>query len=429
MKKRITSAIVGVTASILLALGIPLALIIRASILQSEVVELQAVSFHTLNEIQLPLDPIQLAEFAHEPDAPPPFAIYAPDGRLLFGDGPPQAEASTAIAASTGRTTTSTSGHILVTTPIIDNNERTVGILRISESLHGATSRTRQAWMVMATAALAALGVAWLLARRLANRLAYPITQLVAASRQLSDGGSIVNIAKTGLEEIDLLGSTLAQSSQRLVDSLGRERRFSADVSHQLRTPLTGIRLRLEATHQHEETRLLASKTLIDINRIGATVTHLIEHARDLVPRTSATQIQDTISAARERWASRFGAEDRLLIATVTASRTVATSATTLDQVLDVLCDNALKHGRGAVALTARTTTSGVAVDVSDQGSIPMSKSDDELFRRGLGSDNGIGLALARSIIEADGGRLVISNRSTTTFTIFVLQVAPTESC
>ena len=79
------------------------------------------------------------------------------------------------------------------------------------------------------------------------------------------------------------------------------------------------------------------------------------------------------------------------------------------------------------MTLTARSTTSGTAIDVTDEGSIPVDRSDEQLFQRGHGTDNGIGLALARSIIEAEGGRLVISNRDPTTFTMFVLQRASTD--
>ena len=427
MKQRITRAIVGVTAFVLIALGIPLALVIRTSIIGSEVVELHAASSHTLNEIHLPLDPTQLAKLAHEHDAPPPFAVYTPDGHLFFGNGPPQSDAITIQAGLTGQTTSSTTDHIVVSAAITDTNERIVGVLRISESLQEANTRTRQAWAAMAAAALGALGVAWLLARRLANRLTHPIAQLVVASRRLADGGRMPGMGTTGIDEIDVLGSTLTRSAQQLVDALSRERRFSADVSHQLRTPLTGIRLRLEASHQHEETRRLAATTLADISRIESTVAHLLDHARDLSPPTSATQIEVAINAALERWASRFAAEDRRLTATITTTHTVAASATSLDQVLDVLCDNARKHGRGAVTLTARSTTSGTAIDVTDEGSIPVDRSDEQLFQRGHGTDNGIGLALARSIIEAEGGRLIISNRDPTTFTMFVLQLASAD--
>ena len=94
MRRRITEAIVGVSALILLVLGIPLALAVHQSILDSEVVELQATAARTLTEIDVRLDPTELAAVSTEPDAPPPFSVYDMAGNLLFGDGPPEADAA-----------------------------------------------------------------------------------------------------------------------------------------------------------------------------------------------------------------------------------------------------------------------------------------------------------------------------------------------
>ena len=71
MRRRIAEAIVGVAAIILLALGIPLALAVHRSILNSEVVELQAAAARTLAEIRVPIDATQLADVPKEPPAPP----------------------------------------------------------------------------------------------------------------------------------------------------------------------------------------------------------------------------------------------------------------------------------------------------------------------------------------------------------------------
>ena len=76
MRRRITVAIVGVAALILVVLGIPLAIAVHQSILDSEVVELQATAARTLTEINVPLDVAQLEKVSHEPDAPPPFSVY-----------------------------------------------------------------------------------------------------------------------------------------------------------------------------------------------------------------------------------------------------------------------------------------------------------------------------------------------------------------
>ena len=85
-----------------------------------------------------------------------------------------------------------------------------------------------------------------------------------------------------------------------------------------------------------------------------------------------------------------------------------------------MLIDNALRHGRGAVKLTARETSDALAVDVVDEGSIAIESS--ALFDRGTsgGDGQGIGLALARSLAEASGGRLVLPRESPATLTLFL---------
>ena len=96
-----------------------------------------------------------------------------------------------------------------------------------------------------------------------------------------------------------------------------------------------------------------------------------------------------------------------------------AASAPANRQVLGVLLDNALRHGRGTVTVAARDAAQALALDIADEGRID---APDELFvrRSAAASGHGIGLALARSLTEAEGGRLVLSSRSPTTFTLLL---------
>ena len=96
-------------------------------------------------------------------------------------------------------------------------------------------------------------------------------------------------------------------------------------------------------------------------------------------------------------------------------------SATSIEQILEVLIDNALNHGCGTIRVVSRRIGGGAAVDVADEGSSADAGTDEQLFTRGHGSDNGIGLALARSIADAEGGRLVVASRQPTTFSLVLL--------
>ena len=421
MRRRITEAIVGVSALILLVLGIPLALAVHQSILDSEVVELQATAARTLTEIDVPLDPTELAAVYGEPDAPPPFSVYDAAGKLVFGDGPPEADAAVRRALA-GNPASATDTEIVVATPISDDSsERIVGALRLTESLAGADHRSRIAWLEMAATALAALLVAWLIAKRLASRLSQPVTDLAAAAARLGDGGIAARpTTSSGVVEIDTLANALADSSERINEALARERRFSADVSHQLRTPLTGMRLRLETARSAHDPHAI-DLALDDLHRLERTVDHLLAFARDAIAATSTVRLDTAATEAVQRWRPRVAALGRTITTATAEPVTARGSSASIEQILDVLIDNAIHHGNGAIAVTLRRIAGGGAIDVADEGTLTKVADRERIFQRGHGDRHGIGLALARSIAEAEGGRLILTRPQPTTFSLILL--------
>ncbi len=426
MRRRITEAIVGVAALILVVLGVPLAIVIHQSILDSEVVELQATAAQALAEIAVPIDTTQLAAVSGEPDAPPPFSVYGTDGTLIFGGGPATADSAVRRALA-GDPASTTDDEIVVATPITERgSEQIIGALRLTESMAGADHRVRIAWLEMAATAAVALALGWLIAKRLARRLSQPVTDLAAAAARVGDGGAIVRTPPSGIGEIDTLADALADTSERINEALARERRFSADVSHQLRTPLTAIRLRLEAAHAHRDVALVGP-AMDDLQRLEQTVDHLLAFARDAMPSTSTVQLDEVARDAAQRWTER--AEHAGRHVTVATSEPIVGRGSTasIEQVLDVLLDNALHHGAGDIAITQRRIAGGGAIDIADRGMIDAGDTE-RIFERGHGDRNGIGLALARSITEAEGGRLLLAHCEPTTFSVILLEPEPKDA-
>ncbi len=128
----------------------------------------------------------------------------------------------------------------------------------------------------MALAALAGMAIALVIARREAARLAAPIAELAARAQQLGSGRLSQPPTRTGVGELDTLAEALELSARRLEELITREREFSSNASHQLRTPLAGLRVSLE--------RGDLETASAEADRLAATVDHMLAFARDALP-------------------------------------------------------------------------------------------------------------------------------------------------
>ena len=214
VRRRITTAIIGETTFVLLVLGVPLAIIVQRSIIDSEVVGLRATIAHLLTEIKLPVNPTELATLQHEPDAPPPFGIYDKTAHRVYGVEPETAYAAVR-AAEQGSTSSRTSGAIIVATALTDRSENVLIVVRVSQSSARPHSRARRSWPIMAGAGASALAIAWLLARRLAGRLTRPVADLAASAGRVGSGGVFADHSPSDMAETDLLGDAPSRTDVR----------------------------------------------------------------------------------------------------------------------------------------------------------------------------------------------------------------------
>jgi signal transduction histidine kinase len=270
--------------------------------------------------------------------------------------------------------------------------------------------------------AVAALALTWLVARRMAARLAHPLERLSAAARRLGEGDFTVRAGAAGISEIDSVGIALDTTAQRIGAMLDRERSFSANASHQLRTPLTGLRLQLDAALETPDADLRAAIRggIVEADRLGRTIDDLLMLARDTGSGAETADLDELLTEIEEAWRGLLAARERDLRVVTSDAPAPRASAAAIRQILTVLVDNAVAHGAGTVTVTARDAGGALAVDVADEG-IGVDPEQEVFARRpDPDSGHGIGLALARSLAEGEGGRLWLSAPAPPTFTLLL---------
>ncbi|WP_084038295.1 ATP-binding protein [Demequina sp. NBRC 110053] len=260
-----------------------------------------------------------------------------------------------------------------------------------------------------------------------ANRLTAPLVYLAASAEQLGTGQVRPRIDRSGIEEIDQVADELARSADRMAARLAAERTFAADASHQLRTPLTALTMRLEeiaATSSQEEVREEAEKSLEQVERLVGVVDELLGRSRRaLGSGTELLVLQGVLDQQREEWAQAFRSAGRQLVIAPTNATVFATPGG-LAQVLATLIENSLHHGGGttSVATRASGTNHAIVIEVRDEGDGVPEDIAPRIFEREVtgGRGTGLGLALARDLVTADGGRLELAHRAPAAFAIFL---------
>ncbi len=337
-------------------------------------------------------------------------AVYGLPGRRLLGAGPDAADGPVQQAVGGATAGGSDAGDFVVATPVTADN-RVVGVVRAASPQSRVWLQAGLTWLAMAGLAAAAVAAAALLARRQSRRLADPLERLAAAAQTLGDGDFTVRLAPAGIPEIDAAGGALTKTAERLGDLVGRERAFSADASHQLRTPLTGLRLRLEtALDGDADLRGAVEGALTTADRLERTIDELLALARDAPHARTPADLPAVLAELESSWTGPLTAAGRSLDITLEPDLPgTRASAAAVRHILDVLLANARGHGAGTVSVVVRAADTAIAVDVADQG--PGVAEPEQLFRRRTshGAGHGIGLALARALAEAEGGRLLLS--------------------
>ncbi len=290
-------------------------------------------------------------------------------------------------------------------------------------------SRQTQALLGIIALALLAVAVAVLLAIVQARRLTRPLEELAEAADRLGSGDARPLGRRYGIPELDQVAEGLDGSAQRITDLLSAGRDFAADASHQLRTPLTALSMRLEemiaSAQDPDVVREEGAAALAQTERLTDVVGQLLGRvARRSVAGTPVlTSVDDIVAQQVVEWDPAFRRLSRKLEITGEKGLFAYVTPGSAAQVIATLLDNALVHGGGVVTIRTSQTPRSVVVEVRDEGKGVPQELVPRIFERsvsGRPGGTGLGLALARSAAAADGGQVVLVRPRPAVFAVFL---------
>jgi signal transduction histidine kinase len=324
---------------------------------------------------------------------------------------------------------TKPTGAVLSSTQLGDHGES----VTVEESRSNVSQEIGRTLLVILAVALLAVLTAVALAVRQARRLASPLTDLAETAERLGSGDPRPRHRRYGVPELDRIADVLDASAERIGRMLTAERRLAADASHQLRTPLTALSMRLEeivaTADDQDAVKEEATIALGQVERLTDVVQRLLTNSRD--PRTGSAvdfDLDEVIKQQVEEWRPAYQGEGRSVVLSGTRGLRAVGTPGAVAQVLATLIENSLMHGAGTVTLHTRVTGNQAVVEVTDDGPGVPTDLGARVFERTVSGRNstGLGLAVARDLAEADGGRLELLQQRPPVFALFLAQeIAP----
>ncbi|CAM5568723.1 ATP-binding protein [Streptomyces canus] len=296
----------------------------------------------------------------------------------------------------------------------------------VQEPRSSVTREVGRTLLIIGLVALLAVIAAVLLAIRQANKLASPLTDLAETAERLGSGDPRPRHKRYGVPELDRVADVLDSSAERIARMLTAERRLAADASHQLRTPLTALSMRLEEitlTDDPDTVKEEANVALTQVERLTDVVERLLTNSRDPRAGNAVTfDLDEVIQQQLAEWRPAYRSGGRAIVSSGKRHLTAVGTPGAVAQVLAALIENSLMHGGGTVALRTRVTGNQAVIEVTDEGPGVPADLGARIFERTISGRNstGIGLAVARDLAEADGGRLEMLQAQPPVFGLFL---------
>ena len=413
MRARLALTAAAVTAMIVLAFSIPLLRLTQTLATNRALDAAKLESRSLAGAISAVADqPATIAQLVEQANAgnPRPITVYLPDGTILGPRVPVDAEVELARRGRSFTAAVPGGGRdVLVGVAGSDPNATTVVRVRVAASLLSQGVAKARAVVVAIGAAVVVMAV--ILADWLARSVLGPMGDLLAVTRRLQQGELGARVSPAGPPEVAEVGVAVNGLAERVGVLLAAEREAAADLSHQLRTPLTALRLDAEGLASSRDRVRIAS----DVDRLEQVVTRAIEQSRDS-SRRQGQRVEggscDLGQVVRNRlgfWSILAREQGREWSLDVPNGRQpIGVSGEQLDVCLDALLNNVFTHTPAGASFSVEVVPGPGRewkLVVQDAGpGLP----GDALPPRGAssGSGTGLGLDIVRRTAEASGGRL-----------------------
>jgi signal transduction histidine kinase len=314
---------------------------------------------------------------------------------------------------------------LLYTAVPVTNQSRVVGAVRVTQNVDAVGARIRRSILVLVAIGGFALLIGLVIAWFLAGSLSRPLRALAGTARRVEQGDLQARAPLGGPPELREVALAFNDMTERLARVVAAQREFVANASHQLRTPLTGLRLRLEAARAQAgsaaEVDLEAAES--ELERLSRLLTALLTLAREGgdAPPPRPVSLDASAKSAHERWRDRAGRRDQQLVLAGNGEIVAQASEEDIAIALDNLIENALHYSPSATTVSVDWgATNGEAwIAVSDEGPGLEPGEETALFERfargsvgrsGAGG-TGLGLAIVQTLAERWRGRATIANR------------------
>jgi len=408
VRRQITLVTIAATAMVVLSFLAPLALLVRTVVAQHAIDEANAAAQSVVPVAVSDRDPANLERIVAQADTTTDgtMSLYLEDGTIV-GEAPFAVRPESLALAHTGRAfTQSFDGGVEVFLPII-RPETTGPVVRVVVPDSVLHHNVYAIWFLLGALGLAMIVVAGLVADRIARSIIRPLLATGAIAEQLAGGDLSARAADAGTAEVKVVAGALNALADRVSELLQEERESLANLSHELRTPVTALRLTADQIRDPADAQRIGEL----IGRVEEAVTHLIDRARNPKRKVDHGDLAVAVVDRVSFWSVLARAQQRPVHVTVEReSLPVRATRADLDVTIDALIGNVFAHTPGGCGFEVRAVVrDGLASLIVDDGGPGMKQTDIHRGRSRSGrAGTGLGLDIARRVAEKSGGKLVV---------------------